>query len=175
MREVTGQQWAALFSTFERSAWRWEHQGTYYEPNEVEPWRKFRDGEPDELEWMADWLAGVRSATDAGRTFGRVRVITDPPTDYLRWEMHLARVNIEAGEDIRVLGEHQARELALPEVDFWLFDDTLVAVMHFSDEGFTHATLHDEPEAVQRYRDIRDTALAHARVFTADMQFTGSE
>ena len=47
--------------------------------------------------------------------------------------------NTEAGEDIRVLSNKAAHELNLPDHDFWLFDDALVAIMHFDDDGMIAA------------------------------------
>jgi hypothetical protein len=167
---VTGAAWTELLITFEHSAWRYECQGEYHEPYEAEPFRKFLAGEPDDLQWMASWLRGVRDNTASGKSVGRVRVLTEPLTDYLRWEMELAYVNVAAGEDIRVLAPADAARLKLGSDDFWLLDDRRAAVMRFGGSGFEDAMLYDhdsegDAEMIRRCREIRDLALRHARPF----------
>jgi len=76
-----------LFDTFTRSAWRLEIQDTYDEPEEREPLRRFLAGEPDDFAWIADWWAWIRSITQAGKRFERVRVVFDPISDYQRFEL----------------------------------------------------------------------------------------
>jgi hypothetical protein len=159
---VTGEAWGRLLREFTRSAWRWEAQGVYREPVEQEPLRAFLAGEPVDLSYMNHWLTGVREATDAGRTFGRVRMLTEPLTDYLRFELAATSRNLDAGEDIRVIAQVRARELELPGYDFWIFDDERVAVMRFDGDGFTHADLITDARAVARFREIRERAWKDA-------------
>ncbi|GGS37055.1 DUF6879 family protein [Actinokineospora fastidiosa] len=160
---VTGDGFAELFRTFTRSAFRWEARPAYCEDYEAEPLRKWRAGEPDDLAWMAGWLDGIRAAAAEGRRFERVRLYTVPPTEYLRWQQHVTPANVEAGEDIRVITEGQARALGLPEHDFWLFDGRLVARMHFGDDGrWRGAELINETDTVARHRAWRDLAWEHA-------------
>jgi hypothetical protein len=148
-----------LFDTFTRSAWRLEVQGVYDEPEERAPLRRFLAGEPDDLAWMADWFAWIRQITHAGKQFGRVRVLADPITDYQRFELgRLTPPAAEVGEDIRVLTAAQAHELDLPDRDFWLFDDTVVAVMRFGLDGVNGANLLDDTASVRPFRDVRDRA-----------------
>jgi hypothetical protein len=163
---VTGQEWGRLLRTFARSAWRLETQGIYREPYEAEHFRRFLDGEPDDLEWMRDWLDTIRAITQVGRFFGRVRVLTQPLTDYLRWEIQVTPVNIEAGEDIRFLTADQAADLGLPGHDYYLFDDELVARMYFGDQGFLGAELITDPSTVAQHRAWRELAWGHAMTFT---------
>lgn len=159
---ITGEDLEQLFATFKATAWRWEARTTYNEPYEEAPLQLWRDGKPDDFEWIADWLGDIRAATRDGRQFQRVRVYSEPPTEYLRWQARITPLNIEAGEDIRVLTEVQARELALPGDDFWLFDDTRVARMYFGESGFTGAELITEPGTVAQHRAWRDLAWEHA-------------
>jgi hypothetical protein len=91
------------------------------------------------------WLAGVRAATDAGRPFSRVRMVTEPLTYYLRLELATAPRNVEAGEIIRLIGAARARELELTSENFWLFD---------------------EARTVGSFRGIRDLAWRNAVPFS---------
>lgn len=164
---VRGEGFADLFRQFSSSAWRWEAQGTYRQPDEVEPWQRWRDGVPvsTDLDWLAPWFDLVRAATGAGKRFERVRMITDPPTEYLRWQMEVTPANIDAGEDIRILSDADAGRLNLPDQDFWLFDDARVAVLHFGPSDLDGAEIITDPATVARYRSWRDAAWRHAVTF----------
>nr|WP_308436118.1 DUF6879 family protein [Streptomyces nitrosporeus] len=43
--------------------------------------------------------------------------------------------NIAAGEDVRWLPRRHAKDLAVPAVDFWVFDGELALFHHFSGDG----------------------------------------
>ncbi|MGI8307792.1 DUF6879 family protein [Saccharopolyspora hattusasensis] len=164
-RLVRGEDFGRLFETFTRSAWRWECQAEYREPHEAEAFRQFLASETPDMSFTTEWLANVRQATAAGRRFERVRVLTEPLTDYLRFEMFAASDNAAAGEDIRVMSTAAAAEYNLPDHDFWLFDDELVAIMHFDTHGMIAAELVDDADTVARHRRWRGIAWSHAAPF----------
>ena len=104
---------------------------------------------PDDQRFV-DWLAGkplpcpanpvwsrlVRAHTARGVRFRRVRVISEPLADYIRFEHAITdEVNVSAGEDVRWLPRRQASDLCLPGNDFWLFDDRLIRFSYFSGDG----------------------------------------
>ncbi|PSK95733.1 hypothetical protein CLV63_114166 [Murinocardiopsis flavida] len=64
--------------------------------------------------------ARVREETDRGFEFRRLRVVEDPPSAYLRWEMHSHKVFAESGRPIRVIAAKELADLEsvgpLPEV-----------------------------------------------------------
>ncbi|MFI9384400.1 DUF6879 family protein [Kutzneria sp. NPDC052558] len=155
----------ALVSGFERSAWRLEIQGWYDEPDEGELLAQWlADGDPGPtLVWFADWPAWIAEQVCAGRRFERVRVLTDPLTDYLRWQLDvITEPAIEAGEDIRVLPAATAATLELGPSDFYVFDDRAVAVLDFDDGQVTGARLLDEPAELAAFHAIRARAWDHA-------------
>lgn len=148
-----------LFQEFDASAWRLETRPAYDEPEEREPLRRWLAGEPDDLDWMADWWEWITEVRGSGRSFGRVRLAYDPPTDYQRYELEvLTPPAVEAGEEIRVLSATRALELQLPDRDFWLFDDARVAVLHFGQDGVAGAELLEDTAAVAPFRAVRDRA-----------------
>lgn len=91
-----GPEFADLLRSFECSAWRWECQGTYREPEEREPLQVWRGGRVDHA-FMRPWLEQIRAQRAAGKTWERARMLTDPPTEYPRWMFELTPFNIEAG------------------------------------------------------------------------------
>ncbi|HKS44879.1 MAG TPA: hypothetical protein VJT49_07125 [Amycolatopsis sp.] len=141
-----------LFDTFRSSAWRLECQGVYREPEETEPLRRFLVGEPDDLAWYADWPEWVRGVRASGRTIGRVRVLTDPLTDYLRFELErLTPPALAGGEDIRILSAIEFAALDVPQEDFWIFDEKIVGILHFGDTGVTGVEMVTGPDRVAEF------------------------
>ncbi len=163
-----GSEFAELFTTFERSAWRWECQGTYREPDEQAPIQAWREGRPD-YSFADAWFAQIRWQRAEGKTIERVRMLTDPLTEYLQWLASMTHLNIESGEDIRWIGQTHARELGAPEHDFYIFDDARVAILRFDDNGVSGAEVTDTPAVVATHRRWRDTvwplAVRHAVQF----------
>lgn len=166
---LSGETWAQALHSFRHTAWRWETQGVYREPYEQPALHQFLAGQQPDLRFMDSWYADIRSGTAAGRRYGRVRVLTDPLTDYLRFELSFTHLNVAAGEDVRVLSAERAHQLDLPRDDFWLFDadadDAWAAAMHFGPGGFTHADIVTDTAALDRFREIRDRACEDAILF----------
>lgn len=166
MAEVTRAELERLFDTFERSAWRLECQGVYREPDEQEPIRRFLADEPQDLTWFEDWPIWIRGQRAAGRTIGRVRMLTDPLTDYLRFELSITPPAIAAGEDIRLVEQAIFDSLGVPNEDFWIFDDSIVALLRFGDGGMTGAEIITDPGRVASFRDRQrrawDAAVPYA-------------
>jgi hypothetical protein len=136
---LSGEDWYRHFLTFERTARRLETRDAYAKANEDAAFRRFMDGQAEDPQYgeeLRDWTVDVVSmAAAAGKFFARLRVPCEPPTDYQRFGLRNARYNVAAGEDIRYLSRHQAARLGLPDYDFWLFDHTQLAIMHFTDDN----------------------------------------
>ena len=155
--------WHGCFDSFTRSAFRFEVQGIYREPKESGPLRQFLAGKRPDLSYLDAWLAEVAAGVTVGRSYRRVRGLTDPLTDYLRFELSFTQLNVDAGEDVRLLPAVQAGRL--PAEDFWLFDDEKVLAMRFGDRGLTGVDLVTDAVRVARYREIRDIAWQNAVPF----------
>jgi hypothetical protein len=158
-----GDDFAGLFDWFTTRAFRLETLDQYAAGYEEEAIRRFLAGEPLDRGFIAPWLEQVATATGAGRQMQRVHVVTEPLSDYLRYEMDGYRLTVAAGEDVRILPRSVARELELPGEDFWLFDDGPVARMHYDRHStLLGSELVEEPEVVARYCRWRDVALEAA-------------
>ena len=102
----------------------------------------------------------------------RVRVVTEPHTDYIRFGLLLAGLSAAVGEDIRYLPRDQAKDLDLPDHDFWLMDSAKVGILRFSDnDDLLGAEIHDDPVLVVRHCYYRDVAWHHAIPYA---EFAGS-
>ncbi|MEU0507150.1 DUF6879 family protein [Nocardia sp. NPDC005998] len=122
-----------LLRSCKREAFHLEVLDSYAEPHEYEPLRRFLAGQPDDYAWFQDWTNLVQETVSRGVAVTRVRIVTEPHTDYTRFSMAVAELNTKAGEDIRYLPRHLAGEVS-PD-DFWLFDDELVIFSAFGESG----------------------------------------
>ncbi|ASW55933.1 DUF6879 family protein [Plantactinospora sp. KBS50] len=153
----------SLFADFDHTAFKLEVRRSYGVTSEDLPYQQFLRGEDPGIEWLRPWLDTMRAQTSLGKRVERVRVVDDPPSDYLRFEMSVTPYNLEAGEDIRFLLRTDAGRLDLPDHDFWLFDSRLVAFLHFADDDrFLGFTTSEDPTTVSQHCRWRDAAWATA-------------
>ncbi|MCI0689234.1 MAG: hypothetical protein L0Y54_18680 [Sporichthyaceae bacterium] len=124
-----------LLADCERSALKLELRDVYL-PNDP-GYQAWRAGQTEQaVKRYADWTDTVRAAVARGISMRRVRVVSEPVSDYIRFEHAVTQdVNISAGEAIRWLPRRQASTVCLPPSDFWLFDGRLVQWVHFTGEG----------------------------------------
>ncbi len=149
-----------LFRTFASAAWRLEVRSSYGVLAEDHPYQDFVAGNEPDIDWFTPWLGLIREQIcQHGKRVERVRVIDQPPSDYLRWEIYLNRWNAEAGEDIRYLPRPVADSLRLPAYDFWIFDSTTVAFMVFAASGeFTGPVLVTDQAVTRQHLAYQNTA-----------------
>src|SRR5436189_1343930 len=155
MEPLTYDEFKALLRASKR-AWHVEFRDTYNVESEDESYERFRSGEPDIYEWLAEWLELIQEVTTAGVAVQRARIVTVPHGDYTRWGFAVAPHSIAAGEDIRYLPRHQIEDLDLPQEDYWLFDDDILVLSIFSEDGRTGGfALEPDPDATAHCRAVR--------------------
>ncbi|WP_326561672.1 DUF6879 family protein [Micromonospora sp. NBC_01796] len=104
----------------------------------------------DRASWWHPWLDLVAQTTRRGVSVRRARVVSEPVSEYIRFEYDVTFRNVAVGEQVRWLPRRSTTDLALPGNDFWLFDGALVLVHHFSGEGDkVGAELVQEPAVVK--------------------------
>jgi hypothetical protein len=153
-----------LFGRFQQEAFRFEVQPVYLIEQEREHVEEFLQGEPRPLTgfpFFTSWFEQIKAATGAGRHVIRVRVLTDPPTDYQRWEVWAGQFNTRYGEEIRYLRRTVAIEAHIPLTDdWWLFDRQRLARMQFAPDGTPQGGyIVTDPDVVQQYCTWRDLAV----------------
>ncbi|MDX6743260.1 DUF6879 family protein [Actinocorallia sp. A-T 12471] len=140
-----------------RRAWHLELRDSYHVEEEGSPIQKWRNGEPDDFEWLAEWLSFVADVTRSGVRIERLRIKTVPHSEYAEWNLSASRRTSEAGEEIRYLPRHLASDLELLEDDCWLPDDSVLILSLFQPDGRTAGfAISDDADLLARYRDIRD-------------------
>ncbi len=108
----------------------------------------------EQIDWLAeyqDWYDLVRTTVDRGVHMRRARIVSEPLASFIRQEFECTGpMNVAAGEQVRWLPRRQATDLALPGNDFWLFDERLVRVHHFSGDGqIIDEEVTDDPAVVK--------------------------
>ncbi|MFF8646474.1 DUF6879 family protein [Streptomyces sp. NPDC015345] len=144
---------ADLFAGATRSAVHLEmrdHYGVAAEADDFREWLDtgHLDTDPSSPDW-APWVDLVSQAVARGVSVRRARIVSEPVTDYIRYEHASTSVNLHAGEDVRWLPRRNASAIALPGNDFWLFDGQVVRWGFFSGNGASvgHEVSTDEASA----------------------------
>jgi hypothetical protein len=122
---------------------------------------------------LAQWCDAVRTWTGQGRIVQRVRLLTEPPTDYMRYQLSTAFLDqVEAGEDVRILVSSSAWPDGVTlQQDHWLINgNTLLVLDHSKDGALAFADLVDDEAAVATARGLRDLALGVAVPYTRYVQ-----
>lgn len=123
----------AAFDSFERSAARLETLPDYADDEDQAALQRFLAGDASLGSHPTDWSKFVEELTNHGKTVRRIRVVTKPLTDYLRYELSAGyQPGARAGEEIRVYVDEAS---SVTREDFWLFDDRVLVSMQYSKSG----------------------------------------
>ncbi|MEV6820901.1 DUF6879 family protein [Nocardiopsis dassonvillei] len=166
-RLLSEDEFVRQFTDFEHTAWKLEVRDRYNVEEEAEVIQHFLRtgdlGRDADHARTSPWHRQVTASREEGKLWQRVRVVSEPLSDYITWEHAVTHFNEEAGEDIRWLPRDHPVVEKLPELDFWLFDNAWVCVLHFDDDDVPHELERiDDPDTVSRYRQWKDTAWHHA-------------
>lgn len=163
-------EFSVWFRQFQRSCFRLETLQRYGGSGEDDSIRTFLAGAtPQPHPGKQEWMALVHAATRDRRTMHRVHVVTEPLTDYVRFEVAWSYAHsVAAGEDVRIVavaeGQEWPPDLPPPGGDFWLFDDTELFDMHYDTNGTWIGVEHtSDPDAVLKACRWRDAALCLAQ------------
>jgi hypothetical protein len=138
-----------------------------YTPNDPD-YQQWKAGDYfDPAERWPERIDLVSSVVAQGAVVRRARIVSEPVTEYVRYEHALTdRLNIDAGELVRWLPRRRASDLSLPGNDFWLFDGRIVLFNHFAGDGSSgDKELRDEPTVIElcarAFESVWDRAVPH--------------
>jgi hypothetical protein len=133
---------------------------------------------PQYAEWLAgtprpvpasqEWFDFVREHTARGVRFRRARIVSEPLSDYIRFEHEAtAGLNVAAGEEVRWLPRRLGVGLCVPVNDYWVFDDRLVRFGYFAGDGtYLDDELTDDPAVARTcagaFEAVWELAIPHA-------------
>jgi hypothetical protein len=161
------EEFSALFEQFAQSAFRVEARDRYDVDHERADFAAFLEGKtlrPRTAE-SDPWLALVAASTAAGRVIERVRIVSEPVTEYTQFEFAAYRYNLAAGEKVRVVPRAALADAdqGWASEDFWIFDDKLVVLLSYDNEG--------RFLGVQQPNDIRPHLEAKQRALRLAVDF----
>ncbi|MCB5912167.1 DUF6879 family protein [Streptomyces pinistramenti] len=125
-----------------------------YQPSDPEfiAWQNGKRLDPaaDRASWWRPFLDVVTETTERGVIMRRARVVSEPVTDYIKYEYDVTFPNVAAGELVRWLPRRNAADIPLPGTDLWMFDGTSVLFTYFSGVGeVTDREWRTEPAVVE--------------------------
>ncbi|KAB2344911.1 DUF6879 family protein [Actinomadura rudentiformis] len=121
-------------------------------------WRRGGAAEARKLvQPYADQLAPKISAGE--KVLRRVKILSEPPSEYMRHALDVAGALVDAGEDIRWLPRRLASTLLLPGNDFFILDSQLVIFNVLDGEDSrAEQQLYTAPDVVDRCQAAFDAA-----------------
>src|SRR5215469_13048784 len=124
MKRKTRATPADLYRTASEAVWRLETLQHYEVPGDKERQEAFHAGEPLPPPRAAkrEDLRFIAALRAAGITVGRIHVVDQPLSPYLRYEIAVYAENAAAGEDVRIADRSLHRELAALGQDFAIAD-----------------------------------------------------
>ncbi|MFF5471909.1 DUF6879 family protein [Streptomyces achromogenes] len=109
-----------------------------------------REACDDRASWWHPFYQSIADTAARGVVVRRARVVSEPVSEYIRWEHYVTHANVTAGEEVRWLPRRQATSIPLAGNDFWLFDGALLRVHHFSGDGVVvEDEITADPETVK--------------------------
>ncbi|WP_432094984.1 DUF6879 family protein [Streptomyces sp. bgisy100] len=138
-----------------------------YQPSDPEflAWRNGKRLDPaaDRSEWWRPFLDVVTETTGRGVVMRRARIVSEPVTDYIRYEYDVTFPNVAAGELVRWLPRRKAADIALPGTDLWMFDRESVLFTYFSGVGdVVDREWHRQPAVVELVGSAFETVWERA-------------
>lgn len=102
----------------------------------------------DRTELAAGWRELLAPLVSRGGDVRRLRVVSEPISEYVRYEYEVTPENLAAGEQVRWLPRQRASNLRFPGNDFWLIDDRLLFNISGGDGQYLDVEQNDDPEVI---------------------------
>lgn len=153
MTSITDEDFDRLLRQFDRDSIHLETRDAYGTSVELPHMAKWAANEPDDLKWLQDWCNTLREHMKAGRSVRRVRIVSEPLSEYQRWSHSVAAPMVEAGEDIRWTPRRLVSSVAIPGNDYYLFDDRQVIFLIYAGNGLAvDKVVSTDPHDIQLCR-----------------------
>ena len=169
----------SYLADFNKRFWRIDPEGFWklerlqsYQEHGFPSWEAFRSGDWDGALRMIDelrpeferHLARIR---EAGFGHHRVRVVEEPITPYVQWELHVLQTKDQCGEDVVVVTGDQVQAFE----DFEMLPDLVVLG---SDAAYdVHYTQDGAPDGATLF--TAPAAIAGARTFIQQLHRSGEK
>lgn len=109
-------------------------------------------------ESMAPWLKQVATEVAAGRRLRRVRVVSEPLSEYQRTLVDISHFGVDAGEELRWLPRRLVSGLPLPGNDCFVMEDLVMFNVHGGNDEQVEIQLDRDPDLVEFCRNAFESA-----------------
>ncbi|MCN9239560.1 hypothetical protein NGF19_01970 [Streptomyces sp. RY43-2] len=155
-----------LIGNCHRSAVHLELRDTYEgydDGGRFAEWKREGGITPAFVEDFRAWTDLVRETVARGVEMRRVRVVSVPVTEYIRFEYEAAHLNQEAGEQVRWLPRSDAATLLVPGADLWIFDGRLIRFGHFTGDGaLVRNEMCQDPSVIKKFSEAFEAVWQRA-------------
>lgn len=166
VEDITYEQFQELTASIKRSSVHLETRDAYGTEAELPHMARWAAGEPDDLDWLQDWCNKVKDHVAEGRTLRRLKIVSEPLSDYQRWASTVIGPIVDAGEDIRWVPRRLVSSVLIPGNDYYVLDNELVVFLHYAGSGLNSAiTTSTDPADVERctaaFEQVWSLAIPH--------------
>ncbi|WP_187283319.1 DUF6879 family protein [Streptomyces sp. t39] len=148
-------------------------RGQHFQEGGFPSWEAFAAGDWERALALADerreeYAQELRKASRSGVAHRRLRVVEFPVTPYVQWELHVLRVRVEAGDDIRVLDARAIADIerTRPVPEVVVLGDVVMYEVVYDAEG--------NADGARRYGDrslIRETNAGFDALYERGEEF----
>ena len=159
------QQLRGELAGFRYSLFRLETLQNYSGSSEDDAFAEWRrSGHIPLTDELQAWCDRIRHRVAQGCRVQRVHIVTEPLTDYVRFELSSYAPNVQAGEDVRIIpvhGNQWPRDVQAS--DFWLIDARRLWTMRYAPDGtWLGAEPSFDPQRIADACAQRDAAIAQS-------------
>lgn len=145
-----------LFEIFQEEAFRLETLSVYDVPEEIDAIKEFKETGKVINNIDDEWMNLLK----IGKPVKRLRLLSNPLSNYELFELEIYKSNIKCGEDIRVINRNGFKEELQ---DFWIFDMKWIGIMIYDKNGkFIDMDFHeanqDEINMAKKWKTVFENA-----------------
>lgn len=145
-----------LFEMFTIEAFRLETLPIYDVEEEKEAIKEFRETGRVVNNIDKEWMDLLK----IGKPVKRLRLLSNPLSDYEIFELEVYKSNLSYGEDIRIVNRDKFDEQLQ---DFWIFDMKWIGIMKYDKTGKFldmdfHEASNEEIEMAKKWKEIFENA-----------------
>lgn len=151
----------------QNNIFRLESIPEYNVPEDFILFKKWKQGKLKLAENSKKWLQNLKETKERGVKMQRVRIVSLPLSDYIRYEMDFWEHSIQNGEEILFLENEQyeniMQNLDFKPKDFWTFDDNVLIIFHYDETGdFVKEESISNKLITKKYIELKRKLLKYA-------------
>ncbi|MGV8142278.1 MAG: DUF6879 family protein [Candidatus Pacearchaeota archaeon] len=155
------------FKKFKKSVFRLQTLPKYSVEGEQKEFEAYLNGEikPPFSKEYQEWLAGLISSIEAGKTITQLLRMFSPMTPYIRFGLDWYwGGQYEIGVSVNWILPEKAKSMESDlQEDFWLFDEERVWIIVYDSEGRPlKAVLETNPSKIKHYLAIKEKSIRNS-------------